>query len=58
MQETFFGLLFPFEKKVEKMCRKNGKFKKIFFLGKTQKHKVFIFEKVKFGIVLYFSGAL
>jgi hypothetical protein len=40
------------------MCRKNGKFKKIFFLGKTQKHKVFIFEKVKFGIVLYFSGAL
>ena len=34
------------------------KFWKIFFLGKTQKRKVFILEKVKLGVGVYFSGTI
>ena len=34
------------------------KFWKKFFLGKTQKRKVFILEKVKLGVGVYFSGAI
>ena len=45
-----------------KIGRKKGSkkvilWKKIFF-GKTQKHMVFILEKVKLGVGVYFSGAL
>ena len=31
---------------------------KNFFLGKTQKHMVFILGKVKLGVGVYFSGAI
>ena len=31
---------------------------KKFFLGKTQKRMVFIIEKVKLGVGVYFSGAI
>jgi hypothetical protein len=45
-----------------KIGRKKGSEKsdilKIFFLGKTQKHMVFILEKVKLGVGIYFSGAI
>ncbi len=34
------------------------KFWKNFFLGKTQKRQVFIFEKVNLGVGVYFSGAI
>jgi hypothetical protein len=33
-------------------------FLKNFFLGKTQKRMVFILEKVKLGVGVYFSGAI
>jgi hypothetical protein len=31
---------------------------KIFFLGNTEKRMVFILEKVKLGVGVYFSGAI
>jgi hypothetical protein len=44
MQKIIFDLLFPIEKKVEKI------------FTQTQKRIVFIFENVKLGVGLYFSG--
>ncbi len=53
MQEKNFDLVVTMEKQVGK--KKN--FEKN-FLRKTQKRKVFILEKVKLGVGVYFSGAL
>jgi hypothetical protein len=58
MQRIIFDLLFPIEKKIEKGVEKSDNLKKKFFLGKTQKRKVFIFEKVKLRVGLYFSGSV
>ncbi len=55
MQKIIFDLLFPMEKKVEKMVEKKWYFEVKKF---SRKHMVFIFEKVKLGVGVYFSGAL
>jgi len=53
-----FCLAFPYRKIGRKKGSKKVIFWKKIFFGKTQKHMVFILEKVKLGVGLYFSGAL
>jgi hypothetical protein len=53
-----FCLAIPYRKIGRKKGSKNVIFWKFFFLGKTQKRKVFILEKVKLGVGVYFSGAI
>ena len=48
----------PYRKIGRKKGSKKVIFWKKFFLGKTQKRMVFIFDKVKLGVGLYFSDAL
>ena len=53
-----FGIANHYRKIGRKKGSKKSDILKIFFLGKTQKHMVFILEKVKLGVGVYFSGAL
>ncbi len=53
-----FWLAIPYRKIGRKNGRKKVIFWKQFFLGKPQKHKVFILEKVKLGVGVYFLGAI
>jgi hypothetical protein len=53
-----FCLAIPYRKIGRKIGSKKVIFWKKIFLGKTQKHMVFIFDKVKLGVGVYFSGAL
>ena len=48
----------PYRKIGPKKGSKKVIFWKKIFLGKTQKHKVFIFDKVKLRVGVYFSGAI
>jgi len=48
----------PFRKIGRKKGSKKSDILKIFFLGNTQKRMVFILEKVKLGVGVYFSGAI
>jgi len=52
----------PYRKIGRKKGRKKGSEKigifKKFFLGKTQKGMVFIFEKLNWRVGVYFSGAI
>ena len=53
-----FGIANHYGKIGRKKGSKKVIFWKFFFKGKTQKHKVFILEKVKLGVDVYFSGAI
>ncbi len=57
MQKKKLNSYLLMEKLVEKMVGKKWYFE-IFILGKTQKSKVFILQKVKMGVGVYFSGAI
>ena len=58
MQKKNFCLATPYRKIGRKKGSKKVIFWKFFFLGKTQKHKVFNLEKVKLEVVVYFLGAI
>jgi hypothetical protein len=53
-----FCLAFPYQKIGRKKGSEKSEILKKIILGKTQKRKVFILEKVKLGVGVYFSGAL
>jgi hypothetical protein len=56
MQKIIFELLFPSKNRLKKRGKKSEKIKKKFL--ETQKDMVFIFEKVKLRVGLYFSRAI
>jgi hypothetical protein len=53
-----FCLTFPYRKIGRKKGSEKSEILKKNFLRKTQKRKVFILEKVKLGVGVYFSGAI
>jgi hypothetical protein len=53
-----FWYAIPYRKIGRKKGSEKSDILKIFSLGKTQKRMVFILEKVKLGVGVYFSGAI
>jgi hypothetical protein len=53
-----FCLAIPYRKIGRKKGSEKSEILKKNFLGKSQKHMVFIFDKVKLGVGVYFSGAI
>jgi hypothetical protein len=58
MQKKKFGIANHYGKIGRKKGSEKSEILKKFFLGKTQKRMVFILEKVKLGVGVYFSGAI